>query len=109
MKTKKHVSQRPTPATSDEPMMLAGAIKDFEEGVLCYVVARRYRGHGPVKLILHVAVADGRDRFGYGIFGHYVVDPATLMGMSTSERKSAAAILNGRKGGRPKTELQISP
>lgn len=30
-------------------------LKPFEEGVLCFVVARDYKGHGEHKLILHEA------------------------------------------------------
>jgi hypothetical protein len=85
----------------EKPMRLSGALKDFEKGVLCFVVARRYGGKGPVKLILHVAVAEGLNSYGYGAFGHYVVAPGTLMGMSTSREKREAAAFNGRKGGRP--------
>lgn len=83
-------------------MKLSGALKEFEAGVLCFVVARRYQGVGPVKLILHRAQALGPEQFGYGADGHYVVSPGTLMGMGASPAKQAAARVNGTKGGRPR-------
>jgi hypothetical protein len=83
----------------EKPMKLSGALKDFHDGMLCFVIARRYKGTGPVKMILHVAKSDS---FGYGAFGHYIIHPGTLMGMSTSREKREAAAMNGRKGGRPK-------
>lgn len=83
----------------EKPVVLRGIMKDFAEGQLCYVVARRYKGRGPVRLLLHKAHADS---FGYGAFGCYIVSPATLMGSSTSDKKAAASKKNGRLGGRPK-------
>jgi hypothetical protein len=110
MKTRKQV-RAPSPFApfKEKPMRLRGALKDFEEGMLCWVVARRHQGRGPVKLLLHVAVAEGRDSFAFGSFGCYVVEPGTLMGLSTSREKAAAAAFNGRKGGRPKKEIDVSP
>lgn len=91
----------PTAAKS-RPIKFSGALKEFEQGVLCFVVARRYQGVGSVRLILHRAQAVGEDAFGYGADGHYVVSPGTLTGMGMSPAKQAAARANGVKGGRPK-------
>lgn len=91
------------PATSkkEKPVVLRGVMKDFAGGQLCYVVARRYKGKGPVRLLLHKAKADS---FCYGAFGCYLVSPATLMGSATSDRKSNAARKNGKLGGRPRVK-----
>ncbi len=76
-------------------------VKTFETGQLCYVVLRRHKGKGAVKLILHEARAEGKDSFFYGSMRHWVVSPATLLGMSKSSKKKSASIKNGSKGGRP--------
>ncbi len=104
MKTK---SQSCIPSVRDpapKPIKFTGLLSDFKDGQLCFVVARRYQGKGPVKLILHRAFVCKPDNgFGYGHLGAYIVSPASLMGSSKSPAKTAAARLNGVKGGRPKT------
>jgi hypothetical protein len=86
-----------------KPIKFTGLLSDFDGGQLCFVVARRYRGRGPVKIIMHRAAIDVPDAgFFYGHLGHYVVSAGTLMGSSRSPAKTAAARINGAKGGRPK-------
>jgi hypothetical protein len=48
-------------------------LKPFKEGVLCFVVARRYKGKGPYKLILHEARATDNSifEFTYGADSHW--------------------------------------
>lgn len=95
-------------STKTRPIKFSGAPKDFDQGVLCFVVARRYQGKGPVRLIMHRAVAGpSPGSFGYGADGHYIVSPATLMGSARSDAKAAAAIRNGRRGGRPKKKSKV--
>lgn len=89
----------PSSPIAERPIKFSGALKDFEAGVLCFVVARRYQGKGPVRLILHVAKSE---HFSFGAFGHYLVSPGTLAAFAKTEKKTAAARANGKKGGRPK-------
>jgi hypothetical protein len=77
---------------------------DFKVGQLCYVVARRYKGTSPMRLILHEASALGKGKFGYGGARTWVVSPGTLMGMATSDKKAEASRANGKKGGRPRNK-----
>lgn len=77
-------------------------LSEFKSGQLCYVVLRRHKGRGPLKLILHEAVPHPNG-FGYGHGKAWLVSPPHLMGCSRSPKKAAAARLNGIKGGRPKT------
>jgi hypothetical protein len=84
------------------PVKSAGLLADFKDGQLCFVVARRYQGKGPVKLILHQADVMESGGFGYGHRGCYIVSPGTLLGASVSPKKTIAARINGAKGGRPK-------
>jgi hypothetical protein len=96
----------PAKPRKEKPINFSGALKDFEEGQLCYVVARRYKGKGPVRLLLHEAKACGKDSFGYGHMRCWIVSPGTLMGSATSDRKAEAARKNGKKGGRPRKLLR---
>lgn len=101
------MNPQPTPpSTSPLAPRLRGDLKDFgDHGILCQVIAVRYRGKGPIRLILHEVALDTKKpaTYGYGHKRHWTIAPGTLMGSATSERKSAAARRNGAKGGRPKS------
>jgi len=92
----------PAAPRKEKPMKFSGSLKDFEDGQLCFVIARRYKGKGPVKLLLHEARAAGKDSFGYGHLRCWLVSPGSLIGSAQSEKKAAAARRNGKKGGRPR-------
>ncbi len=97
----------PSSATLEKPIRFRGVLRDFKEGQLCFVVARRYLGKGPVKLILHAAKLGGggnrQASFGYGAFGHWVVSPGSLVGEPRSAAQIRAARINGAKSkGRPR-------
>lgn len=77
-------------------------LSEFKEGQLCYAVLLKYKGTGPLKIILHEAHTVPEGEFGYGAGKHWIVSPSQLMGMSTSAKKSKASKLNGKKGGRPR-------
>lgn len=96
-------------SANERPINFTGALSDFKYGVLCQVIAVRYQGKGPVKLILHEATIiedDGPGSYGYGIGRHWTVSPASLMGASTSEKKATASRRNGKLGGAPKRKLK---
>lgn len=96
------MSNIPT-VTVSRPINFRGALKDFKQGQLCFVVARRYLGKGSVRLILHKAELSGPNAaYGYGCFGHWIVSAGSLMGVATSDAKAKSSAKNGRKGGRPK-------
>lgn len=78
-------------------------LKPFEEGLLCYVVLRQYKGVGPKRWIMHEAKPEPSGGFSYGCLRHWVISPAAMLGMTKSEKKALTSKLNGRKGGRPKT------
>ena len=67
--------------------------RPFKEGVLCFVVLRKYQGKGRPVLILHRAKAK---EFGYGAFGAWT---APLVGIK--DRSTAAEI--GALGGKSKS------
>lgn len=97
----------PQPYTPPLPPRLRGELKDFgTPGLLCQVIAVRYRGKGPIKLILHEVSLDTQKpaSYGYGHKRHWTIAPGTLMGSATSDRKAAASRRNGAKGGRPKLD-----
>lgn len=72
-------------------------LSPFEEGVLCFVVLRKYQGTGTPVLILHEAKADN---FGYGAFRTW-----TTRTSATMQRQDHAAAL-GSLGGNRNTEAQ---
>ena len=45
---------------------------NFKDGVLCFCLLRRYKGKGPIKLLLHEATPHS-DGFGYGAGRCWVV------------------------------------
>lgn len=91
--------------TTKPTLTATKSLEAFEEGQLCYVVLRKYKGNGVPTLILHEAkLLPGEDSFGYGAFRHWVVSPSKLLGMATSDKKSKSSAKNGKKGGRPKNK-----
>jgi hypothetical protein len=88
-------------AHPEKPIHFSGCLADFSEGRLCFVIARRYQGKGPIRLILHEAAVNPEGGFGYGHGQHWTVGPGTLMGGIDSAKRAQAARANGKKGGRP--------
>lgn len=98
-KRQKHLTPE---VIKQRPIHFRGVLRDFKVGQLCYVVARRYHGNGPVRLILHkVELASPESSFGYGAFGHWIVSPGSLIASPRSKEQILASRINGAKGGRP--------
>lgn len=103
------MKNKPTPVIESKPIKFSGDLKAFEQGQLCYVVARRFEGKGAVKLILHEAKLGNphpdtpgyNAGYGYGCFRTWVISPGTLTGLSKSHCKAESARINGKLGGRP--------
>lgn len=98
----------PSGATLEKPIRFRGVLRDFKDGQLCFVIARRYLGKGPVKLILHKAELSRSQpghpaSFGYGAFGHWVVSPGSLLGERTDAQARAARINGAKSKGRPRS------
>lgn len=94
-------------ANPEKPIDFKGCLADFAQPVLCAVVARRYEGTGPIRLILHEAHVTPEGGFGYGHARHWNVGIGTLLGGINSESRKEAARINGKKGGRkPNTRLE---
>lgn len=89
-------------AAPEKPIDFKGVLSDFSEGQFCFVVARRYQGTGPIRLILHEAAPTPEGGFGYGHGKHWTVGIGSLLGGIDSERRRQAARENGKKGGKPK-------
>lgn len=96
-------------ASISKPINFTGALKDFEEGQLCYVTARRYQGKGPVKILLHEAQPTPEGGFGYGHSRCWGLSPGSLIAHNRDTLKAQlASRLNGQKGGRPRKNIPAS-